>query len=339
MRATFTDEQETLADTARDLAEGGREAARALLEGGSTPDQPTASLFSGFAGLAVPEDVGGMGGDLVDLAIVLERLGRQVTPTAWVSHVLAVQTALGAGLDVSGAADGSTRWALAVEESGQEWGAWQTSLEDGRLSGTKDDVRDGAEADAAVVVTADGTVALAAPGERTSRDPVDATRPLASLSFDGEPDATGEGGTDVLQRATTALAAELAGVGRGALDLAVGFAKQREQFGQPVGRFQGVAHQLAEAWTGVELAWSLALYAAWAVGADDPDATRAVHAAKSKAGEAAIHAAERGTQVHGGIGITWEADPHLYLRRALASDAWLGSTRVHRRLLSNHLEA
>lgn len=337
MRATFTEEQQTLADTARDLAKGGREAARAMLESGELPKEPTESLFGGFAGLAVPQDRGGAGGDLVDLAIVAERLARQVTPTPWLAHVLAVQVAHGAGLDVSGAATGSTRWTLAVEEADREWGHWGTRLSDGTLAGTKIAAREGSDADAAVVVTGGGRVAVAAPAGRSERDAVDRTRPLADLTFDGPVDASGDGAEVGLRRATAVLAAELAGVGRGALDLAVEYAKQREQFGQPIGRFQAVGHQLAEAWTRVELSWSLALYACWAVEADDADAARAVHAAKSKAGDAAIHAAERGAQVHGGIGITWEADPHLYLRRALATDAWLGSARTHRRLLGELL--
>ncbi|MGH3441485.1 MAG: acyl-CoA dehydrogenase family protein, partial [Nitriliruptorales bacterium] len=163
---------------------------------------------------------------------------------------------------------------------------------------------------------------------------LDPTRPLADLAFDSAAVASADAGADSgLRRATALLAAELAGVGRGAIDLAVEYAKVREQFGQAIGRFQGVAHQLADAWTAVEESWSLALYAAWAVAAEAADVDQAVHAAKAKAGEAAIHAAERCTQAHGGIGITWEADPHLYLRRALATDGWLGTAREHRRRL------
>lgn len=339
MRATFTDEQQALSDTARDLASDGRQAARAMLEGEEIPEEPTASLLAGFSGLAVPEDVGGAGGGLVDLAILAEGLGRQVTPTPWMSHALAIQVAHAAGLEVSEPAAGSVRWALAVEETDRDWGDWAVDLAEGKLVGSKVAVRDGQEADAAVVVAPDGQVAVAAPGSRDPREAVDRTRPLVDLTFDGPVDASGSGAEAGLRRATAVLAAELAGVGRGALDLAVDYANQREQFGQAIGRFQGVAHQLAEAWTGVELAWSLALYACWAVDADDEDAPRAVHAAKAKAGEAAIDATERATQVHGGIGITWEADPHLYLRRALASDAWLGSARVHRRLLGGLLAA
>lgn len=120
------------------------------------------------------------------------------------------------------------------------------------------------------------------------------------------------------------------GVGRGAVELAAGYANERQQFGQPIGRFQGVAHQLADALVAVENAWSLVLYAAWAVDADDADAARAVALAKASASEAAVFAAERATQVHGGIGITWEAMPHVYLRRAVAGATALGDAAWHR---------
>jgi alkylation response protein AidB-like acyl-CoA dehydrogenase len=313
VRATFTDEQEALADAVRDLASEGLTAARALLEGGEAPDEPTASLLGGFSGLAVDEEDGGAGGDLVDLAIVLEGLGRTTTPTPWVAHVLAVQTAYGAGLDVSHAAAGEERLTLATDGGGRGVRA----------------VRDGAGADAVVVATDDGVV-ISGVGESTPVGSFDPTRPMADLVLGDVRERSG-GRSDGLQRATAALSAELVGVGRGAVDLAVDHAKVREQFDQPIGRFQGVAHQLADAWTAVELAWSLALYACWAVGASAPEAARAVHTAKAKAGTAAIVAAERCTQVHGGIGITREADPHLYLRRALADDAWLGGAAHHRR--------
>lgn len=333
MRATFTEEQETLRSAARGLADGGRSAARAVLDGGELPGEPTASLMSGFSGLAVPEADGGAGGDLVDLAIVLRALGATVTPTPWVSHVLAVQVVHAAGLDVSAAAGGTRRLALGVDETGAARGGWATTVTPSTVEGTKVAVRDGGTADSVVVVGADDAVAVCGAGQREGREAFDPTRPLADVRLEGAPEQHGTGAGSGVRRATAALAAELVGVGGGVVDLAVEHAKVREQFGQPIGRFQGVAHQLADAWVGVELAWSLTLHACWAVHARDDDAARATHAAKAKAGEAAVHAAERSTQVHGGIGITWEADPHLYLRRALADDQWLGPARHHRRRL------
>lgn len=330
MRATFTEEQEALASTAADLASGGRQAARAALEGEELPAEPTASLISGYGGLAVSEEAGGMGGSLVDLAIVLEALGREVVPTPWVSHVLAIQVAHAAGLDVAEAAGGEARWALAEPRDG--------ALGEERLPERVAAVPDGVTADA-VVLVAGTDVAVGAPSAREPRAAFDVTRPLADLRFDGAPQQRAPGADDPVRRAVAALSAELVGVGRGAVDLAVDYANEREQFGQAIGRFQGVAHQLADAWTGVESAWSLALYACWAVDAQEQDAGRAVDAAKATAGQAAVHAAERGTQVHGGIGVTWEADPHLYLRRALDGERRLRSARRARRDLGAALVA
>ena len=339
MKATFTDEQRALADTIRDLAGRGRADARALLEGTSPTSDLTETLFGGFAGVGIPESAGGMGGGLVDLAIVLEGLGRTVAPTPFVSHVLATQAAYGAGIDVAPAAGGTQRWALGVEEADRDLAQPATAVEGDTVSGAKVVVRDGADCTAAVVTAAGDVLALAAPAQRTAREALDRSRPLADLRFEGPVNAVGKRAADGVLRATALVAAEQVGVGRGAVDLAVAYARQREQFGQAIGRFQGVAHQLADAFVGLELAWSLVLYACWAVDDGHPEATAAVHRAKAKAGEAAVFACERAMQVHGGIGITWEADPHLFLRRAVADDAWLGSARHHRRWLGARLVA
>src|SRR5688572_30617581 len=101
MEAVFTDEQVALADAAQDLAASGLKAARVLLEGGQLPRSPTSDLFEGFNGLGIDEGVGGIGGSLVDLAIVARELGRTVCPTPWLAHQLALQVAVAAGLDVS----------------------------------------------------------------------------------------------------------------------------------------------------------------------------------------------------------------------------------------------
>jgi alkylation response protein AidB-like acyl-CoA dehydrogenase len=339
MRATFTDEQRALADTVRALTARGTADARALLEGGDAAPDLTEMLFAGFTGVGVAESAGGFGGGLVDLAILLEGLGRTVAPTPFVSHVLAVQAAHGAGIDVAGALDGSQRWCLAVEERDADLDDPRTTARDGTVTGSKVAVRDGLEATAAVATVAGDGVVAVAPASRTARPGLDPTRPLADLTLDGPATARGAGARAAVLRAAAGLAAEQVGVGRGALDLAVAYAKTREQFGQPIGRFQAVGHQLADAFVGLELAWSLVLYACWAVDDDHPEAAAAVHRAKAKAGEAAVFAAERGMQVHGGIGITWEADPHLFLRRAVADDAWLGTARRHRRGLGAALVA
>jgi alkylation response protein AidB-like acyl-CoA dehydrogenase len=186
----------------------------------------------------------------------------------------------------------------------------------------------------------DTVAVLGIPGASAEDAAFDLTRPAATLDL--APAAVaglGGGARAGLLRALPMLAAELVGVGRGAVELAAAYARDREQFGTPIGRFQGVAHQLADALVAVEEAWSLTLYSAWAVDAGDAGAARAVHVAKAAASEAAVFATERCTQVHGGIGITWEALPHVYLRRAVSGATWLGDAAWHRQRVGADLLA
>ena len=144
----------------------------------------------------------------------------------------------------------------------------------------------------------------------------------------------------VVQRATVALAAEMVGTSRRLLDMAIAYAKERIQFDVPIGSFQAIQHRLAECSLGVERATAAVQYAAMTLDADDPARARAVHVAKAAAGTAALRATKDAAQVHGGIGYTWEHDLHLYLRRAVASEFWMGTTRWHHdRLADLILEA
>lgn len=334
MRATFTAEQELLAQTASDMASGGLDAARVLLDGGDRAIEPTASLFAGFAGLGIPESLGGAGGDLVDLVVLAEALGRQVTPTPFVSHAMALQIARGAGLDIPvEVLEGTRRVVVAVNPSPARPGDIQLAANG--AAGVVRAVPDGMDAESVVVVDAQGRAAWGAVSGIRPRPGLDPSRPVADLDIEAtcEPRPVGTG----VLRAGVVAAGDLIGVGRGALRVAAEYASQRHQFGQPIGKFQGVAHPLAEADAGLESAWSLALYGAWALDADAPDAVDTAHAAKARSGQAAVHAAERALQAHGGIGMTWEAVPHLFLRRALSVDGWLGGRSEHRRRLGARL--
>jgi alkylation response protein AidB-like acyl-CoA dehydrogenase len=286
--------------------------------------EPTSSLFAGFAGLGVPESAGGEGGGLVDLAVVVEALGRSVTPTPWVAHAVATQLALGAGLDVAAAASGAERLVVADASTGA------LVIADG-AAGVVSGVCDGADAAHAVVVDGNGRATIASVTTSTARPGLDVTRPFGDVTVECTRTVSDVGAGR--ERAAVVVAADLCGVGRGALHHAAEYARHREQFGQPIGKFQGVAHQLAEALAYVDAAWALTVYAAWALDADSSDAVNAAHAAKAQAGSAAVHAAERALQVHGGIGMTWEADSHLFLRRAIAADSWMGGRSAHRRAL------
>jgi len=135
---------------------------------------------------------------------------------------------------------------------------------------------------------------------------------------------------DDRNRLLAALALESVGIGAKAVDLAVAYVSDREQFGKKIGTYQAVSHAVVDAYVGVELARSLAYWAAWTVAEEDGQAALACAAAKSQAGEAAVRACETSIQVHGGIGFTWEHPLHLYYKRALALESALGYGRLHR---------
>jgi alkylation response protein AidB-like acyl-CoA dehydrogenase len=126
------------------------------------------------------------------------------------------------------------------------------------------------------------------------------------------------------------LAAEAVGVGHAALDMAVEYVKTRRQFDRPIGAFQAVAHQLAQAYVEVETARSLAYWAGWAVAEGQPEAHAAAGASKARASEAAVAACERAIQVHGGIGFTWDHPLHRWYKRALGISAFMGWGTDHR---------
>jgi alkylation response protein AidB-like acyl-CoA dehydrogenase len=143
------------------------------------------------------------------------------------------------------------------------------------------------------------------------------------------------GGTETEQLA--ALSLEAVGIGAKALELAVEYAKSREQFGKPIGTYQAVSHQLADTYVEMELARSLAYWAAWCVAENDEQVDVACAAAKAYCGDAAVDACERSIQVHGGIGFTWEHVLHVYYKRALWIQAHAGYASKHRARIAAHL--
>jgi alkylation response protein AidB-like acyl-CoA dehydrogenase len=158
---------------------------------------------------------------------------------------------------------------------------------------------------------------------------VDETLGLGRLSANGAEPASGEW-PDVRRRMLSALALEAVGIGSKVLELAVDYANEREQFGRKIGAYQAVSHSLVDAYVAIELARSLAYWAAWCVAEQDGHADVAVVAAKSQAAEAAVAACERSIQAHGGIGFTWEHPLHRYYKRALWLEGALGYGREQR---------
>jgi alkylation response protein AidB-like acyl-CoA dehydrogenase len=210
----------------------------------------------------------------------------------------------------------------------------------GRLSGDKLFVTDAAVAQIFVVVAGDGVfvVDAARPGVRIEpMAGMDLTRRIGVVSFDNAPAerlANPDGLTRALGVATTALVAEMVGGMQRTLEITVEYAKTRKQFGKPIGGFQAVQHMCADMYLETESARSAAYYAAWALQERAPDAPAAVATAKLYASDVARLVGNRGIQVHGGMGFTWENDLHLYYRRAKASETMLGDATFHRERLA-----
>ncbi|MGE7388336.1 acyl-CoA dehydrogenase family protein [Streptomyces sp. NPDC004126] len=316
----------------------------------------------GAAALAVPEEYGGLGCGPAETAVVMAELGRALSPVPYLgSAVLAVQALLASGHrqacaeHLPGLADGSVVGALAWAETGPGGrGSWEPADLETRaeaaadavwlLTGAKRYVLAGPAEPALLLAfarTRDGGLGLyelaAPPAAFTVRATMDPSRPLAELTLDRTPARLlSADGAGVLARvrdlACTALAAEQAGAAGRALEATVRYAKERTQFGRPIGSFQAVKHRLADLHTAVEAARGLALAAA---AADAPPDLAA--AAAAACAEAYAYAAGEMIQLHGGIGVTWEHEAHTFFKRAHGSALLLGGPTAHRRRLSAHL--
>jgi alkylation response protein AidB-like acyl-CoA dehydrogenase len=323
MTLGVTEDHRALHETARRWVE-----ARGLLAAArATLDEPTDALPPfwdelaglGWLGLHVPEEHGGSGFGLAELAVVLEELGRAVAPgpvlpTVLASAVIERMADDDEGFDLlPGLADGSTPGAVAFasDPHDREWSA----------------VLGAATARVIVVPRRDGWWALDANGvtveEHTSLDP---TRRLATVRLDGDPIGAQLGPEDragqVRDLAATLLAAESAGGSAWCVDTAAAYAKDREQFGRPIGQFQAVKHRCADMLGALELARAVAWDAARGGAEDEVALAAAVAGAIAPAAYA--ECAQGCVQVHGGIGFTWEHDAHLFLRRAMATRQLLG---------------
>jgi alkylation response protein AidB-like acyl-CoA dehydrogenase len=190
-------------------------------------------------------------------------------------------------------------------------------------------------ADVTVVALAERVVAVALPPERrpAPEPAMDRTRELGRLTFRDDPalDLGGPEAVDrLVDRAATLTSAALLGGAAEVLDRTVAYAKDRVQFGKPIGSFQAVKHRLADALVDVEGMRSTAYYAAWCTSADDPEAHLAASMAKAWCTDASRRVLAAGLQVHGGIGFTWEHDLHLFLKRAQLDQVSFGDAAWHR---------
>jgi alkylation response protein AidB-like acyl-CoA dehydrogenase len=221
-----------------------------------------------------------------------------------------------------------------------------TSAAGGSLTGKKVQVPDLGWVTDVIVVAADGLYVVdvaANPGVVTSRSTIDRTRRLGELALDGTPARRLDVGPDALptarRNALALLTCESVGVAQRALDEAASYTKERQQFGRVIGTYQGVSHRVANTFVAVQLARSMAYWAAWAVSAGAEDADAAVSGAKVTAGEGAVFACEQSIQAHGGIGFTWEHILHRYYKRAQWNNGFEGSGRQHRATIADRILA
>jgi alkylation response protein AidB-like acyl-CoA dehydrogenase len=310
----------------------------------------------GWQGLVVPAAYGGLGLKWEDLAVLLEETGRSLFPSPLAETAVAART-----IDRLGSEEQKRRWlpeiaaggaiaTLAVTEPAcvrGEAGVEMQARRDGDryvLNGSKTFVGYGRSADLFLTAARTGegvalfAVAADASGLRASAlEAVDPTQRVARLDFEDVAVSTSNHlhGDDVmtvidraLDDATVAACAEMVGAADAAVEMAAEYAKVRRQFGQPIGRFQGVKHTLAELHVAVESARSLTYFASWAVD-NAADARAAVSMAKAQASEALDRAGEEGIQLHGAIGYTWECDAQLYYKRGRYARNAFGSPEYH----------
>ncbi|MEV4670390.1 acyl-CoA dehydrogenase [Actinomadura sp. NPDC049382] len=320
MAIGLTEEHEALAASVRGFAE--RSIAPAAAREADAGFWP-ALAAQGLPGLHLPEAVGGQGFGILEQAVVLEELGRVLAPGPYTPTVLASAILNAAGADESGLADGSRTAAVALSGS--------LDVDGSTVSGTVQPVLGAPLADLFVLPAGDRWVVLGKEDVTVGAlESLDITRPVGSVAVDGVTVDAFLDGVDAQALATVLLGAEACGVAGRALDDAVAYAKLREQFGRPIGQFQGVKHLCARMLIAVERARAAVWDAARALSEPEEQRAYAVGVAAVLAADAAVTCAEGNIQVHGGIGYTYEHDAHLVYRRALTLRALLGRASAHR---------
>jgi alkylation response protein AidB-like acyl-CoA dehydrogenase len=312
----------------------------------------------GWTGMVLPERLGGLELGTVELAVVAEEMGRVCLPGPFVSDLWAAvllarcENPALSQLYVPEIAAGERHATVALLEDSAEWDPAAVSLsmvtegDTMRLNGEKHLVGDAAVADPILCVVrgSEGLtiVCLDASTEGVASEAqpaIDQTRKLYRLSLNdvsvpaSQVAASGAAAQEALafatQVASVAVCAEMLGLMQWVLVTSVEYVKTRKQFGKAVGSFQAVQHQCADMVLLAESAKSATYYAAWALSVNDPCAAEAVSIAKAYCSDAAREVGNRGIQVHGGIGFTWEHDLHLYYKRAKSNEILFGDAEYH----------
>ncbi|HEX5713099.1 MAG TPA: acyl-CoA dehydrogenase family protein [Solirubrobacterales bacterium] len=353
----LTDEQQAIKSTAHDFLAARFKSERireiAASEDGVDPEGWREMAELGWAGLALPEEWGGQGLGIVDLAVLFEEMGYALAPSPLLSNTVA-----GLALSLCGSDDQRERFLRplaagellgtpALWDAGSPGTIGEFTLEaradgDGLvLDGEKVLVPDAAGANFFLVATSDGRRHLVERGAAgvtvAPEDGIDPTRRFSSVRFEGvrvaAADTLPAEATDyypVFHRVCVALAAESTGIAQRTLEMAVEYAKDRQQFGRPIGAYQAVSHRCAQMLLETENARSAVYGAAWAADAEPESLPLAASMAKAYASDAGWRVPDASIQVHGGIGFTWEHDLHFFLKRGRANAAIFGDSKWHR---------
>jgi alkylation response protein AidB-like acyl-CoA dehydrogenase len=373
MELEFSNDQEELRDSIRALLvrESPISLARKVVEDGARPTELWNTVTSlGWPALTVPEADGGIGLGMIEAGILAEELGRVMAPGALLPTITQFVPAVReAGADAQRArflgavANGTCSGTLAITERNGSYdpAAVAATVEiDGDeavLRGEKRFVFEGDAVDEVVVVARepgtlgdDGVRAVVVPAAtipNTAVRAIDGSRRLAHLHLDGirvardrvlgGPASAAPALRRAVEEATVALALEMTGTAQTLFDVTLEYAKQREQFGVPIGSFQAIKHKFADMMVSLERARATGYFAALTIAEDDERRTTATSVAKVAAGDCQRLLGKEGIQIHGGIGYTWEHDTHLYVKRLKSGEAMFGSSGAHKARIADRL--
>jgi alkylation response protein AidB-like acyl-CoA dehydrogenase len=367
----FTADQDDLRDSIRAVLakESPVRLARSVVEDGTRPTALWETVTRlGWPGLTVPEEHGGIGLGPVEMAILAEECGRVLAPGALLPTVAQFVPAVRAGADgaqrnrfLGAVAAGEVSGTLAIAEGAGSYDpahVQATCTPDGDavvLAGEKRFVVEADTVDEVVVVARapgtagdEGVAAVVVPAGAAAVTAVhafDGSRRLGHLHLDGVRvprdrvlgGATAPSLRRAIEEATVATALEMVGAAQSIFDVTLEYAKQRHQFGVPIGSFQAIKHKFADMAIALERARSTGYFAALTIAEDDPRRMEATSIAKVAAGDCQRLLAKEGIQIHGGIGYTWEHDMHLYVKRMKSGEALFGTSSTHRARIADAL--
>ena len=348
MQFEFDDDQALLRSSTRELLENEAALAdtRAIMEetaAGFGKDMYAQLGELGYLGVLLSEEDGGLGP--IAFAIIMAEMGRIAFPGPFLDWALAVRALADCDHETARewqakAASGNSLVVLAQDEDihSTDPAQPQVHFENGRVRGTKVFVPFGEHADALLVTTAQGLALITRPGTGwncTSLETFDHAQRFVQVEFDDDATlvADGERAEAVITRArrlgSLGASAEMFGLMERCIEMTVQYTSEREAFGVPIASFQALQHRAADMLLKAESTRSAALRAAWAEENGEENADYLVSVAKAWAGPAGRYVTGQTIQLHGGVGFTWEYDPHIYLKRIKTREQFHGSTAWH----------